>query len=57
MIANCQGCQCEFDEACDCVREGFHVATCKDWPLTENIGRRGHYGILIVDDNGKIIVS
>jgi len=57
MISNCDGCKEEFDTACDYVRDGYHVATCKDWPLTENIGSKGHYGICIVDDNGKIIVS
>lgn len=56
MIPNCPGCEYEFDEACVQVRNGYHLATCKDWPMTENIGSRGHLGIIIVDDNGKMML-
>ena len=56
MIPNCAGCKEDFDEACYQVSLGHHVATGKDWPSSENIGRRGHYAVCIIDNNGNIIV-
>ena len=56
MISNCAGCEEEFAEACYQISLGYHVATCKDWPGSENLGCKGHYAVLIVDDNGRIMV-
>ena len=53
MIPNCKGCNEEYTMACDCVEEGFHIATMKG---REFIGR-GHLCILIVDDNGDYIIK
>jgi len=56
MIPNCEGCQEELQEAYYQQTLGNHVATCKDYPMSENIGKRGHYALIIVNNKGKVIM-
>ncbi len=52
MVPRCEGCRYERSEAEAYIKKGFHVATA--------IGReflgKGHYAMLIVNDNGTILV-
>lgn len=54
MIGKCMGCEEEWAQACDAVREGYHVATTID-DFSDNIGVRGHFFSIVVDDEGKLI--
>ena len=56
LIANCHGCEWELEEAYRQQELGLCVATCRDWPSSENIGHKGHYAFLIVNDKGKIMM-
>jgi hypothetical protein len=57
MIPNCVGCRWELDEAYRVQeQDGLHLATCKDWPSSENIGHRGHFALVIVNDDGEVIM-
>jgi hypothetical protein len=54
VICGCEGCEYEWEEACEQVREGYHLAT--------GIGMlsypdEGHFGLLIVDDNGDWVMG
>ena len=53
---NCRGCREEKEMAYEEQVRGNHVATTPDWPCTYPVGDH-HYCSLIVDDDGKIIVS
>jgi len=55
MIPNCKGCKYEFEEAYYQQSKGNCVATCINYPGSENIGHRGHYSTIIVDQNGKLL--
>ena len=57
MIPNCRGCKYEFEEAYYEQSKGNHVATCVDYPGSENIGYKGHYAMIIVDSKGKILIQ
>jgi hypothetical protein len=46
----------EWGTMCEYVEQGYHVATTPDLFLNYPVGRH-HYALLIVDDDGKIIVS
>jgi len=49
MIPNCKGCEEEFDMACEYQEENdLHLAS---WPFG-----KGHFHIVMVNDNGKIVV-
>jgi len=52
-LFGCEGCAEEFQEACGCVEEGYHVAT----TTKRNFLQDRHIAILIVDDNGKVIIE
>ena len=54
MISNCKGCEFEFQEACDYVKSGYHLAATRERVV--GLGERKHFGLMIVDDNGKIMV-
>lgn len=56
MINNCEGCFEELNAAFEYQEEGLHLATVKG-DMSENIGSKGHFGLIMVDDNGKIKVS
>lgn len=53
MIPNCKGCEEEFGMACELVKDGYYVATTK----SDNtiIGCKGHFCLIVVDDNGKYV--
>lgn len=57
MEHNCRGCQEEFAMACDEQEKGNHVATCPDFPSSYNLGEKGCYALLIVDQNGKWLIG
>ena len=54
MIPNCKGCEEEFGQACFMINRGYHIATAKGKELVD---KGKHYAILIVDDNGEIIMK
>ena len=54
MIPNCKGCEYEFQEACDYVKSGYHLAATKERVV--GLGEKKHFGLMIVDNNGKLIV-
>ncbi len=51
MVPNCEGCKYELEEAERLVKLGYHVATAKG----REFSGKGHYDVLIVDDEGNII--
>lgn len=51
----CEGCTFEWDEACDYVRRGLHLATFDEWPGSFPGGAK-HFGMILVDDDGKVMV-
>lgn len=56
IIANCEGCLEELHMAFDYIKKGYHMATSIDDPMSYNINKRGHFGVIIVDDKGKLIL-
>jgi len=52
VIPNCEGCLDEYYTMCDAVDKGFHIATTKDNEFVS----RGHFMILVVDNNGKRMI-
>jgi len=53
MIPNCEGCKYEFEEAYRLQLEGLYLDSTND---DIGIGKRKHFGLLIVNDRGKIVV-
>jgi len=54
MIANCRGCWYELNEAYKYQQYGLHLAS----TITrKTVGERGHFGLIMVDDKGKIVVE
>ena len=53
MIPNCEGCKYELEEAYRLQKEGLHLANTKD---DIGIGERKHFGFLMVNNRGKIIL-
>ena len=52
MITNCKGCDEELSYCCEMIQEGFHLV---QQEIT-HIGERKHFVIMMVDNNGKVIV-
>ena len=52
MIPNCKGCEEEFMQALEYQEQGLHLATMKN-SSSENIGKKGHFFLIMVDDEGK----
>ena len=51
MIPNCEGCKIEFLEAIKYQNEeGLYMATNVD-ELSDNIGHKGHFAMVMVNDN------
>ena len=57
MIGNCKGCQEEFYQAYEYQKQGLYLATTASSSPSERIGRKGHFGLLMVNDKGKIIIQ
>jgi len=56
MIPNCEGCKEERSQAYGYQSEGLFVATSLDMPYSYPVDKT-HYMMIIVDDNGKVIVG
>lgn len=56
MIGNCRGCFEELCMAFEYAGEGLNMATMKGDP-SENLRGKGHFFVIMVDDNGKVRVS
>ena len=53
MIAHCDGCKYEIEEAYDFQQEGLHLVDA--WYTY--LGEKGkHFFIMMVDDDGKVMV-
>ena len=58
MIPNCKGCKYEIDDAYYHQQEyGLHLATTKDYPSSERIGIKGHFFMMMVNNEGKIVIQ
>ena len=56
MISNCEGCRYEFEDAIYHQDKcHLHLATCVDIPTSYPVGRY-HFGQILVDDDGKIVI-
>ena len=49
MITNCKGCKEELQMAYEHQEDGLHLAV--------NPFQKGHFHIIMVDDDGKIVVG
>jgi hypothetical protein len=56
MIADCEGCRYELREAYLMQKRGYHVATTPSFSCSYPDNRR-HYGLIIVDDDGNILMQ
>ena len=52
-IPNCSGCEEEWSYCEEMIEEGYHLA---QQELT-HLGERKHFRIMMVNDNGKIVVE
>ena len=57
MISNCKGCEEELYQAYEYQQQGLYLATSMNCKMSQNIGRKGHFGLIMVNDKGKIIVQ
>ncbi len=53
MIPNCEGCEAELSIAFEYAEEGYHLI---QQELT-NLGTRKHLLIMMVDDDGNIVIK
>lgn len=56
MIPNCDGCIEEICHAYMWQQEGYHLATTDKYPNSYPVGRH-HFCLIMVNDDGKIVVS
>ena len=55
-VPNCEGCECEWGEVCYQVSKGgLHLATTPSRLGSYPFGRH-HFGLILVDDNGRMMM-
>jgi len=50
MIPNCEGCEWEWEEACEMVEKGYYLATLAGRGVFD---KGSHFLLIIVDDDGN----
>lgn len=57
MVPNCYGCEFEFEDAyLNQEKYGLHLATSPNYPMSENVASKGHFGMILVNDKGEIVI-
>jgi len=57
MEIDCEGCEYEFDLACEYIEKGLYLATSIDYPSSYLDTKNKHFALIIVDDDGNIIIK